>query len=268
MSIFLYIVVFSFIGSVVSLMGGVLLLFFKQGTLKASHLLASFAAGALLATAFFDLLPEAFEMAPDRNIFGWALAGFMVFFIFERFLSWFHHHHDQDEHDTVTGKPVVALIVFGDSLHNFIDGIVIAGAFLVDIRLGSITALATAAHEIPQEIGDFGILLSKGVPKSKVLLYNFLSALATMVAATLTYFVGNAFQGLLPIFLAATAGFFIYIAASDLIPEIHHEKRKGFAFYETLLLIIGILVVWGGIAVLEPPKAPPREVQHTQVMNV
>lgn len=252
MSTLTYILIFSFIGSVASLIGGALLLLNKNQTKRFYHLLASFAAGALLATAFLDLLPEALEEAPEANIFAWALAGLLGFFILERFLHWFHHHHDEElPAGELTKKPVVSLVLFGDSVHNFIDGLVVGSAFLVDIRLGIVTALATAAHEIPQEIGDFGILLNAGVKKSRVFLYNVLSSLATMVAAVGVYFLGSALEGVLPIFLSVTAGFFIYIAASDIIPEIHGRDKKGFAALETGMLMLGIGLVYLGIRFLD-----------------
>jgi zinc and cadmium transporter len=193
----------------------------------------------------------------------------LLFFIFERFLHWFHHHHEHEKGEDVMGqKPVVPLIIFGDTLHNAIDGVAIASAFLIDYRLGVVTALATAAHEIPQEIGDFGILLSKGLTRSKVITINLLSALATVVAAVITFFIGPQIEPLLPVVLAITAGFFIYIAASDLIPEIHHEKRKGFAVTETLLLLLGAGVIWGAITLLHPPHAEhPNEEAHTEEVH-
>lgn len=246
-----YILIFTLLGSVFSLIGGMILLWKEKLALKISHFLASFAAGALLGTAFLDLLPEALsyseELGLGTNIFVWALSGILVFFLLERFIYFFHHHHEHEE----DLKPTVPLVMFGDSVHNFIDGVVIAGTFLVSIPLGIVTTVAVAAHEIPQEIGDFGIMLHKGVPRSKILLLNFFSALSAIAGATLTFFIGAAIDPFLPILLSITAGFFIYIAASDLIPEIHEEKREGFAFIESLLLIIGVLVIYLSVFFLE-----------------
>lgn len=251
------ILLFTFLGSIVSLIGGIILLSKQKFTLKISHLLISFAAGTLLGTAFFDLLPEALEMFDSKksipgNIFIWTLVGIIFFFLLERFIHWFHYHGEEASGKKgEKGEPTVSLIIFGDSLHNFIDGVVIAGSFLVSVPLGIITALAVGAHEIPQEIGDFAILLSKGLSSKKVLIVNVLSALTAMIGAVLLFLLREKIEGFLPIFLSLTAGFFIYIASSDLIPEIHHEKRKGFAFYETTLLIIGVLVVFILVSVLE-----------------
>lgn len=248
-----YIILFTFLGSVVSLIGGIILLAKEKLALKISRFLAAFAAGALLATAFFDLLPEALEhseeLGAEVNIFLWALIGILSFFLVERFIHWFHHH--SHEHDELISKPTVSLIIFGDSIHNFIDGIAIAAAFLVDIQLGIITSLAVAAHEIPQEIGDFGVLIHRGVKRAKVLLVNLFSAVAALVGALFTFYLGASVEGLLPMVLALTAGFFIYIAASDLMPEMHDEKRSSYAFWETASLFIGVGVVYLAIQLLE-----------------
>ena len=251
MSTLAYILLFTFIGSIGALIGGVVLLSQKKLALKISHLLGSLAAGVLLGTAFFDLLPEAVHEAEGTGIdpFLWALLGIVVFFLAERFIHWFHHHDEY--HDTeVESKTTVPLIIFGDTMHNFIDGVVIAATFMTSIPLGIVTTFAVAAHEIPQEIGDFGLLLHKGLPRRKIVWVNILSAAAAFFGAILTYILGSVLETYIPIFLALTAGFFIYIAASDLIPEIHHENRKGFAFYESVLLILGIAVIYITVSLL------------------
>jgi len=247
----LTILFFTFLGSVISLAGGVILLFKRELTLKISHLLISFAAGTLLGTAFFDLLPEALEISESSSVFFWTLMGLLAFFVFERFIHWFHYHGEEEgtEHGKV--EPAIPLIIFGDTVHNFIDGVVIAATFLVSFPVGVITTLAVGAHEIPQEIGDFAILLNKGLSRKRVLITNFLSALSSLAGACLMFFFGSKIENILPIALSITAGFFIYISSSDLIPEIHHEKRKGFAFYEVTLLLIGVTVVWFLVGVLE-----------------
>lgn len=247
----LNILFFTFLGSVVSLAGGIVLLFKRELTLRISHLLISFAAGTLLGTAFFDLLPEAAESAGETNIFLWTLIGLLTFFVLERFIHWFHYHSEEEgvEHGKV--EPAVPLIIFGDTLHNFIDGVVIAATFLVSFPIGIITTLAIAAHEIPQEIGDFAILMHKGMERKRVLIVNILSSVSALIGASLMYVLRDSLEGILPIVLALTAGFFIYISSSDLIPEIHHEKRKGFAFYEVSLLFLGVITVWILVTLLE-----------------
>ena len=251
MSTLEYILLFTFIGSVGALIGGIILLSYEKFALKVSHFLASFAAGILLGTAFFDLLPEAVHEGEkaDINIFPWVLFGIVLFFLIERFIHWFHHHEEfHKEKDE--SKSTLPLIIVGDTMHNFIDGVVIAATFMVSIPLGIATSLSVFAHEIPQEIGDFGLMLHKGLKPKKIILVNVLSAAAAFLGAVITYSVGNILEGYLPMFLAVTAGFFIYIASSDLIPEIHHEKRKGFAFIESALLILGVVVMAVSVSLL------------------
>jgi zinc and cadmium transporter len=252
MSTITYILLFTFLGSVGALIGGLVLLSNQKFALKISHFLASFAAGVLLGTAFFDLLPEALHEGEESgvDIFFWALVGIIIFFLLERFIHWFHHHEEYHEHEKES-KSTIPLIIISDTVHNFIDGIVIAATFLVNIPLGIVTALAVFAHEVPQEIGDFGLLLHKGLSRKKIIIVNILSAAVALLGAIGTFLLGNVLEGYIPIFLAITAGFFVYIAASDLIPEIHYEKRKGFAFIETVLLILGIVVIWTSVTLLE-----------------
>ena len=230
----LFIVIFfSLIGGVFSLIGGFLLIADKKRAKSLAKYATSFAAGALLAAAFFDLLHEAVEKA--------TLCGILGFFLLERFLRWFHHHHEHDEDKK--NDPSIPLIVIGDTVHNFIDGIAIAAAFLVDIPTGIIVTLAVAAHEIPQEIGDFGLLLHKGMSRRNVVIVNISSAIATTIAAVLFYTIGQNTQLPLDIILGIVAGFFIYIAVSDIIPEIHKTEKNSFAGPQTALLILGVVIV-------------------------
>ena len=256
-SVLVYIIFFTLIGSVFSLIGGAILLYREKLALKFSHLLSAFAAGTLLGTVFFDLFPEAVsedlriteKFGFEANIFLWTLSGILGFFIIERFVHWFHHH--QHEYKDEPSKPTIPLIIIGDSIHNFIDGVVIAATFLVSIPLGIVTTLAVAAHEIPQEIGDFGILLHKGLRRRRILMINIFSALTALLGALITFWIGERIELVIPILLSVTAGFFIYIAASDLIPEIHHENRKGFALTETILMFLGVISIWIFITLLE-----------------
>lgn len=243
-----YILIFTIIGSVFSLVGGVFLLWKPKLTEKISHLLISFAAGTLLGTAFFDLMPEAITDSQPSTVLLFTLFGFLLFFVMERFIHW-THHHPHDEKDW--SKPTVALIMFGDSIHNFIDGVAIAATFLVSIPLGIVTSLAVGAHEIPQEVGDFAIMLKRGIKPKKVLLFNFSTTLTAIVGALLMFVFRENLQNYLPIFLSITAGFFIYISAANLIPEIHEKNRSGFALFETSFLISGIIAVWLLVNLLE-----------------
>ncbi len=230
------------LGSLISLLGGIYLLYGKRGTRTLQMLAVPLAAGALLAAAFLDLLPEAIELGDARDVFTYALVGLIVFFVLERSLSWFHHHHEE-EHTPGGHRRNSALIIIGDTLHNFIDGLAIGAAFLVSPAVGVVTTVAIAAHEIPQELGDFGLLLSKGMARRKVLLVNLLSAVATLIGAALVFGLGDALSLSEHILLAITAGFFIYIATSDIIPTIHAEPRRRWANVQTAILIGAVVVV-------------------------
>lgn len=247
------VIFFSLIGGLFSLVGGVLMLLSKKRAARVAMGATPFAAGALLAAAFVDLLPDALgeitnlsdHEAIESFILGVSVAvmsGILVFFLLERAIHWFHHHRENGntKHEKDARIP---LIILGDTVHNFIDGIAIAAAFLVSPATGIVVTLAVAAHEIPQEIGDFGLLLAKGVSRSKVLLANALSALATTVAAVTFYLIGTNVEIPLGIVLGLTAGFFIYIAVSDIIPTIHAHENKRFVGVQTLLFILGLIVV-------------------------
>lgn len=227
----------SFVGSVASLGGGILLALRKKAfTHEQSLLLISFAAGVLLATAFFDLLPEAGE---SLSLVG-VLIGIIFLFLLEKFL-WYHHH--DEEHEGHRRTPV--LITVGDTVHNFIDGAVIAGTFLASPVTGVVTALAVAAHEIPHEMADFGVLLTKGWARKKVILVNLLSAGVSLVGALCMYSIGIKFTGMLPYLLSFSGGMFIYLACSDLIPELHHghKERASESIWQMIVFGAGIMIV-------------------------
>lgn len=248
MSILAYIILFTLLGSIASLIGGALLLLNKKLIQNLSHYLSAYAGGALLGAAFFDLLPEAFSEQDPIQMLQMTLLGILIFFILERFIRWFHHHH---EHPNKEDRAVVSLVVIGDTIHNFIDGVAIAGTFLISIPLGIVTTIAVAAHEIPQEIGDFGVMIHRGVSRTKILLLNVLSAFTSLVGALSLYLLRDTISPFLPSFLAITAGFFIYIALSDLIPEIHQQEERRVATVETIILLVGILTIWVFVTLLE-----------------
>lgn len=236
------------LGSALSFIGGLSLLRVKKNRELAILLTLPFGAGALLAAAFFDLLPEAFELGDPADLLLWTLGGFTFFFILERCASWFHHHH---EHESKTHQNVQQrrLIIIGDIMHNAIDGIAIAAAFLVSIPTGIVTALAVSAHEIPKELGTFALLLSRGWKNRTVLLANVMTALATIAAALVVYFLGTDAHLPLGPLLALTAGFFIYVAASDIIPDIHEQPRR-MGTIQAAMLVGGIAVVGTVITLL------------------
>lgn len=240
MSTLQYIVVFSLIGGLFSLIGGALLLRSKKSAEKLVKYATPFAGGALLAAVFLDLLKEGVEQDGADSVLAAALIGVVIFFLAEGFLQWFHHHHvHKGEKD-----PKTSLIILGDTLHNGLDGVAIASAFLISVPTGIVTTIAVAAHEIPQEIGDFGLLLSKGMKKSKVLIYNALSALATLVFAVVTYWLGSEEALPIGVLLGLSAGFLLYIATSDIIPTIHANRKNRRVFdLQALMLILGVVTV-------------------------
>lgn len=227
------------LGSLVSFVGGLLLLRAKRRRAAAVLLILPFGAGALLAAAFFDLLPEAFDLGEPRQLLAWTLAGFMFFFLLERLASWFHHHHEHDHAQRVSQR---RLIVLGDMMHNAIDGLAIGAAFLVSVPTGIITTLAVSAHEIPKELGTFALLLSRGWASLKVLLVNTLTIVATLAAALVVYLLGSDAHIPLGPLLATTAGFFIYVAASDIIPDIHEQPRR-IGTVQAGMLVLGVIIV-------------------------
>lgn len=239
MSIYWLMVLAIVIGSGISLIGGATIFLSKKRRVHAINLALPFGAGALLAAAFFDLLPESFELGEPRTLLLWALAGFTVFFVLERTAGWFHKHHT---HDKKNSEHQNVMVMIGDLLHNAIDGIAIGAAFLANPTTGVITTLAVSAHEIPKELGTFGILLSRGWRDKKVLGANILTAVGTLIAASVVYLIGSDVH--LPVgqLLALTAGMFIYIAASDIIPDIHEQPRK-LGTLQAAVLVIGLVLI-------------------------
>lgn len=235
------IIIFSIIGGIFSLVGGLFLLSSKKGAEALAKFATPFAAGALLAAVFLDLLKEGIEKDKTDTVLLATLTGILLFFLAERFLRWFHHHHENEDKKS---DPSVSLIIAGDTLHNALDGVAIASAFLISIPTGIVTTLAVAAHEIPQEIADFGLLLGKGLSRMKVLLVNVLSAAATLVAAVATFALGSEDKLPIGLLLGVSAGFLLYIAMSDIIPTIHEKTSKKSLFnIQPLLLLIGVMVV-------------------------
>jgi zinc and cadmium transporter len=235
------------LGSSISLLGGALIFKTKKRRQQAILLAMPFGAGALLAAAFFDLLPEAFELGDPRELLLWTLTGFIAFFLLERLAGWFHHHHEHDGHDKDASQRW--LIVFGDLTHNAIDGIAIGAAFLANPALGFITTIAVSAHEIPKELGTFALLLSRGWKDKKVLLANVATAVATIIAAVLVYTLGSDEKLPVDVLLAMTAGFFLYVAASDIIPDIHEQPQKT-GMIQAFALVVGLVLVGWFITLL------------------
>jgi len=234
-------------GALLSLIGGIFLLYGKRTNRWLQWLAIPLAAGALLAAVFFDLIPEALAEGDAEMVMRAALIGFLLFFVLERGIGWFHHHH----HHKAGKKPRLlpkrhhnkSLIIVGDSLHNFIDGLAIGAAFLVSPATGMIMAAAVALHEIPQEIGDFGLLLKRGMKKRSVLIVNLVSSLLTVIGASLVFGLGDLFEGTHSLILGFTAGCFLYIAASDIIPTLHNEPSRRLASIQAGVLLISVVTV-------------------------
>lgn len=261
----LLIIIFTAVGGVLSVLAaGIFLLLPEKHRRKVLPHGISFAIGALLAVAFWGLIPEAFEHAKPEQIqtlSGTILAGILGFFVLEKLLIWRHCHfgeceaHGDDEHQHPEhshdhshshghgAKTAGAFIILGDSIHNFVDGVLIGAAFLMDVQLGIVTSLAVAAHEIPQEVGDFAILLQSGYSQRKALFYNVLASLTTVIGGVLAYFSLDSLHDKLPYFLALAASSFIYIAVADLIPSLHKKTDMKTSLQQIVLIGAGVALI-------------------------
>ena len=229
----------TFLVSAISLIGVFTLALSKKTLDKILILLIGFAAGGLIGGAFIHLLPESIEKSGGDQAFFYTLIGFSFFFMMERIFHWRHCHEGVCDVHAFT-----YLNLLGDGIHNFIDGMVIASSFLIDLKLGLITTLLIIFHEIPQEIGDFGILVYGGFTRSRALSFNFLCGLTAMLGAVVSYFLSNALGSFSMFLLPFTAGGFIYIASSDLIPELHKQKSEKRANLSFLLFLLGVFFLW------------------------
>ena len=239
----IYILIATILVSAISLIG-VLTLFFKKEILdKILLTLVSFSAGGLLGGAFFHLLPDSIEeLGLDRllEIFLFLIFGFCIFFILEQFINW-HHHHDCVSCEKVASFSYLVLI--SDGVHNFIDGLIIAASFVVSPSVGLITVLAVALHEIPQEIGDFGVLIYGGFKRSRALFLNFLSGLVAVAGGIIGFFLSGKIGDSIVFLLPFAAGNFIYIAASDLIPEIKQKKQSPDSILCFFVFLLGVILM-------------------------
>ena len=239
-----------------TLAGGVLSVFIAAGvTLSVLSLivrhLVSLSAGVLLGTALLNLLPEAFEgSAPPASLFATLLAGLLFFFLLEKVELYRHtHHHEGDGHhhhhhfDAEQAGRGGWSVLLGDSIHNFCDGVLIAAAFLADARLGVATAVAVIAHEIPQEVGDYIVLLNAGFSRQRALVYNALSGLASVLGGVLGYFVIQRFEAWMPYLLVVAASSFVYVAVADLIPQLQRRLAWRETTLQLLWLAVGLALV-------------------------
>ena len=208
-------------------------------------MLISYAIGALLGAVFLEILPHALEHGDPHRMTATVLFGILIFFVLEKLVLWRHCHHDHCEaHDAHPpahdhGRSGL-LILIGDTFHNFVDGVLIAAAFLEDTQLGIVTALAIIAHEIPQEVGDYLILLHSGYSKLRALAFNLLSSLATLIGAMLAYFALSSLQEWVPTMLGLAAASMIYVAVADLIPGLHKRPEIKATIQQVSLIALGV----------------------------
>ncbi|MFC1755110.1 ZIP family metal transporter [Thermoproteota archaeon] len=237
----LYTIISVIIISLLSLIG-IITVSVKEDRLKRIlFLLVSFSVGALLGGAFIHLIPETVEKYGfGFEISMYVLLGILVFFVMEKFIHWRHCHIPTSKHHP---HPFVYMNLVGDGLHNFIDGMVIAGSYLVSIPLGVATTLAVLFHEIPQEIGDFGVLIHGGFSRAKALFFNLITALTAIVGAVVVLIIGAKMQNITMFLLPFTAGGFIYIAGSDLIPELNKECEASRSVMQLIAVIFGMMVM-------------------------
>ncbi len=249
MTVLPWIIGFSVLGSLLSVAAaGAYLLLPETLRERSLSALVSFATGVLLGVAFIHLLPHALDHESTQGssaIMMTVLIGIFVFFILEKGLIWRHaHHHGHDHaHEHHGAKSAGSLIVVGDTFHNFLDGILLTAAFVTDIRLGVATGFALIAHEIPQELGDFAILINAGFTRLRAFLLNGLSSLAMLVGALIAWWSVAYVQEILPYILAFTAASFIYIAVADLIPTLHRGVRIKESLAQLALITLGILLI-------------------------
>jgi zinc and cadmium transporter len=236
-----WIVAASIAGGAISVCAAALALFLRAAWIQS---LVSYAIGALLGAAFLEVIPHAFEHGEPHRVAMSILGGILAFFVLEKLFLW-RHSHDEHEvahehnHGHDQGRSGT-LIMVGDSIHNFLDGILIAAAFLQDVKLGTITALAIVAHEIPQEVGDFVILLNSGYSKTKAFCMNILSSAATLVGGVLGYYSLQVIEGWTPVLLGIVAASMIYVAVADLIPGLHRRTSLRATVSQTILIALGI----------------------------
>lgn len=264
MSLLTWILLFSLLGGVLSVLAASLFMLFPEQlrTRLLPHFV-SYAIGALLGAAFLALLPHALEAPGVEDlhvITGTVLLGVLGFFLLEKMVLWRHCHHavcevhapeeaHAYEHGPAHQPPAIdraagTLILVGDGIHNMVDGVLIAAAFMTDFHLGVVTSLAVAAHEIPQEVGDFAVLLHSGFSRARALFYNILSSLTTLIGATAAYYGLSEAQAALPYILAIAAASFIYIAVADLIPGLHKRLEAHVTVQQVLLIAAGVFTIY------------------------
>lgn len=236
----LWIILFSLLGSLGAIITASAFFWIKgKSQEKLVTSLISYATGTLLASAWLGIIPHALEKAPTFQVLATVLFGIIIFFLIEKLVIW-HHCHNTDCQQHETAGP---MILIGDAFHNFVDGIIIAAGFLISVPVGIATGLAIVAHEIPQELGDLAILLQSGYSKRKALLLNVLSGLISLPAAIIAYFMLGSLQSAIPFILSIAAASFIYIALTDLSPQLHKKTGLKNTWQQFILLLLGAATV-------------------------
>jgi len=236
--------------SLLGLTGGFALLYREKWAKSISKYLINFAVGAMLGVVFLDILPETLNLVPSSSILMYSLIGIITFYLLEKTLFWYHHHSmEQIWHKNHTAEekihPVGFLIMLGDALHNFIDGLIIGAAFLTNFALGMTTSIAVLFHELPEEVGIFAVLIHAKFKRTKIIVYNIAAQLCAVIGALVGLLYLPLFsKNLTAAVLAFAAGSFIYIANTDLLPETHREKEPVKSLVQIVLLLIGVLTIW------------------------
>ena len=242
-AIWLYTIISVFIISLISLVGVFTLSIDQKKLYKFLIYFVSLSAGTLMGDAFIHLIPEAFESAESHlEISLYLLSGIVLFFVLEKMVHWRHCHKEPCE---AHPHPFSYIILFGDTLHNFIDGIIIAASYLISIPLGITTTIAVILHEIPQEVGDFGSLLYGGFTRKKAIFFNFISAFFAVFGAIFMLLLGDASESVVKYLIPFAAGGFIYISGTDLIPELNKHKKVTDGIHQILFFIAGIIIMLG-----------------------
>ena len=258
MSILAWIITASILGGALSVLcAGALAL--NAGMQRYIGAMVSYAIGAMLGAVFLDILPDAIRLAPNVGVLsGAVLVGILLFFVLEKLVLWRHcHHEDCEGHELLANESSHdhgrsgLMIMVGDTFHNFVDGIIIAAAFLTDFHLGIVTSLAIIAHEIPQEVGDFAILLHSGYGKKRAIQMNLVSSFASVAGGVLGYFTLQTMQSWVPVMLAFAAASLLYVSVADLIPGLHKRARLRDTAQQVGLIVLGVGTVALAIALIK-----------------
>lgn len=239
--VFLYALIAVILVSLLSLLGAVFIVLQRKLIDSVTTYLLAFSSGILLGTTFYDLVPEGFA-GIGAAVYTWVIVGVVSFFILEKFIHW-HSHVEELEGEKPSKKHLAYLTLVGDGIHNFLDGAVIGVTFLTSIPLGVAATIAVVAHEIPHELSDFFLLIYGGLNNKKALWYNFLSALTAILGTVIVFVFSKDLLQFSPYFIGFAAGNFLYIAASDLIPELHEKRNVGISVAQTLILIAGVILM-------------------------